>query len=86
MRNINIESEIQNLLRGSQIDPSHSNISSIYIAPTANVIDTVNLYNNYKDVLSVGGTGAIGYECILNGAKRVDLFDINYLQKCILNI
>lgn len=55
--------------------------SPIYIAATSNVTSTVDLYKDYNSVLSVGGTGAHGFEVALNGAKKVDLFDANYLQK-----
>ena len=55
--------------------------SSIYIAPTSNVKDTLALYSNYQSVLAVGGTGAFGYEALLHGAKQVDLFDTNELQR-----
>lgn len=55
--------------------------SPIYIAPTSNVKDTLALYSNYQRVLAVGSTGAHGYEALLNGAKQVDLFDVNKLQR-----
>lgn len=62
-------------------DPMYQKYSSIYIAPTANVVDTMKLYKDYSEVLSVGSTGAHCYEALLNGAKKVDMFDINELQK-----
>lgn len=42
---------------------------------------TLNLYANYQKVLAVGSTGAHGYEALLHGAKQVDLFDVNELQR-----
>lgn len=60
---------------------SFNQYSSIYMASTSNVIDTMSLYNDYKKVLAVGSTGAHGYEALLNGATKVDLFDINELQR-----
>lgn len=62
-------------------NPNHSKYSSIYLASTANVKDTLAIYDNYKSVLTVGGTGAHGFEAALNGAKKVDMFDINVLQR-----
>lgn len=61
--------------------PVYSLFSPIYIAATSNVTSTVDLYKGYSSVLSVGSTGAHGFEVALKGAKKVDLFDINYLQK-----
>lgn len=55
--------------------------SSIYLASTANVKGTMNLYKGTQKVLSVGETGAHGYEAALNGATKIDLFDINELQR-----
>lgn len=60
---------------------NYTSFSPIYIAATSNVTSMVQLYQNYNSVLSVGGTGAISYEVALNGAKNVDLFDVNFLQK-----
>jgi len=59
----------------------HSKYSPIYIATTSNVVETLKLYKNYERVLTVGGTGAHAYEALLNGAKEVDIFDINELQR-----
>lgn len=54
--------------------------SPIYIATTSHVKNTLDLYEGYRDVLSVCGTGAHAFEALLRGAKHVDLFDINQLQ------
>lgn len=62
-------------------DPTYEKYGSIYIATTANVVDTMKLYKNCNDVLAIGGTGAHCYEAILNGATTVDMFDVNELQK-----
>lgn len=58
-----------------------STYSSIYIATTSNVRNTLHLYHDYEQVLAVCGTGAHAYEALLHGAKHVDLFDINELQR-----
>lgn len=58
-----------------------STYSPIYIATTSNVRNTLHLYHDYEQVLSVCGTGAHAYEALLHGAKHVDLFDINELQR-----
>lgn len=55
--------------------------SPIYLATTSNVRNTLKVYRDYKKVLSVCGTGAHGYEALLHGVKKVDLFDINELQR-----
>lgn len=67
-------------------DTTHSKYSSIYIAPTSNVKDALKQYKDYKNVLSVGGTGAYGYEAALNGAQKVDMFDTNILQRMYYEI
>jgi len=64
----------------------HTKYSSIYIATTSNVIDTLKLYKNYERVLTMGGTGAHAYEALLNGAKEVYIFDINELQRLYFEI
>lgn len=62
-------------------EPVFGHYSPIYIVATSNVKDTINLYQNYDSVLSVGSTGAHGYEALLNGATKVDMFDVNELQR-----
>ena len=39
-----------------------------------------------KDVLTVGASGDHAFECILAGAKKVDTFDTNFLQKHIIEL
>lgn len=41
---------------------------------------------NGKDVLAVGASGDHAFECILAGAKNVDVFDVNYLQKHVIEL
>lgn len=59
----------------------YTRYSPIYLAATSNVKSTLALYRGYEKVLAVGSTGAHGYEAALNNAKKVDMFDINELQK-----
>lgn len=59
----------------------HLNYSPVYLASTENVIDLMKLYKNYETVLSIGSTGAQGFEAALNGARKINLFDINELQR-----
>lgn len=54
--------------------------SPIYIAPTSNVSDAVKLYDNVESALTVGSSGGFPYELALNGAKKIDCFDVNILQ------
>jgi len=61
--------------------PIYTEYSPIYLASTSNVKDTMALYGEKKDVLTVGGTGAHAYEALLRGAEHVDCFDVNFLQK-----
>lgn len=65
---------------------TYGQFSSIYIAPTGNVKDTMAPFRNAKRVLSVGGMGAFGFEGALNGATVVDFFDCNELQRCFFEL
>lgn len=69
-------------VKPKEIDDKFSKYSPIYIAPTSNVIDLVSLYtkNDFKSALVVGSQGAIVYELLLNGIKKIDCFDKNILQ------
>lgn len=58
-----------------------SKYSPIYLTATSNVKGLLSLYKDYESVLTVGSTGALGFEAAINGAKKVDMFDINKLQK-----
>lgn len=60
---------------------NYDTYDSIYIASTSNVKGTLELYKDYDSVLTVGSTGAHAYEAALHGAKKVDQFDINELQR-----
>lgn len=62
-------------------DANFSKHAPVYISATSNVKGLLALYKNYKRVLTVGGTGALGLEAAINGAKKIDMFDINELQK-----
>ncbi|MFI3260479.1 MAG: hypothetical protein R3Y13_02050 [bacterium] len=75
------KAKVGELLETNNTNLKHGDCSSIYISTTSNVIGTLNLYKDYEDVLSVGSTGAHGFEALLGGAKNVDLFDININQK-----
>lgn len=55
--------------------------SSIYIAPTSNVKGIINCYDDFSSILTVGSCGGIPFEALLKGAKKVDCFDKNELQK-----
>ena len=39
-----------------------------------------------KSVLSVAGSGDHAFECLLRDAKSVDTFDVNYLQKHVIEL
>lgn len=59
-----------------------------YLFTTENIgayLDKIPNIQN-QNVLSVCSSGDHAFECLLRGAKRVDVFDINYLQKYILEL
>lgn len=39
-----------------------------------------------KNVLTVTGSGDHAFECLVRGAKNVDTFDVNYLQRHVLEL
>lgn len=41
---------------------------------------------NGKKVLTVASSGDHAFECMLNGAQHIDTFDVNYLQKHIVEL
>lgn len=64
-------------------EDTFSRYSSIYLAPTSNLKDTVNLFDINKDnksALVVGSQGGLAFELLLKGYKRIDCFDKNVLQ------
>ncbi len=46
----------------------------------------MDLFPDKKEVLTVGATGALGFEAALRGAEKVDMFDINILQRMYFEI
>lgn len=71
-------------LVSKKLTPGLSNYGtydSVYMAATSNVKGTFKLYKDYDSVLTVGATGAHAYEAALSGAKKIDQFDINELQR-----
>lgn len=62
-------------------DTTYTEYSPVYLGATSNVKGTMSLYKGYENVLAIGATGAHGYEAALNGAKKVDMFDVNELQR-----
>ena len=67
-------------------DSSYGQFSSIYMAPTGNVVDTMAPFKNAAHVLTVGGAGAFGLEAKINKAKKVDIFDCNELQRLFFEL
>lgn len=59
-----------------------------YLFTTENLSEYLNQIPNIQNqnVLSVCSSGDHALECLLRGAKYVDVFDINYLQKHILEL
>ena len=51
----------------------------------AGYLDKMNKLTG-KKVLAVAGSGDHAFECLLRGAKQVDVFDVNYLQKHIVEL
>ena len=60
----------------------------VYLFTTENIsgyLDKIPSFEN-KNVLSVCASGDHAFECLLRGAKKVDVFDINYLQQYVLEL
>ncbi len=63
-------------------DYHYTTYSPFYTGPLMNakgILDVINVED--KKVLSLGAAGLLGFESLIKGAKQIDLFDINYLQK-----
>lgn len=88
MENINLNealNEVTSVINNKNEDKTgdiYSKYASIYLAPTSNVKDTINLFdtNNINTSLVVLGSGAYIYELLLKGVKEIDAFDINVFQ------
>lgn len=74
-------SKLTELLESKETNLIHESNTSIYLSTTSNVKGMLNVCGKKNKVLSVGSTGAQGFEALLNGATKVDLFDINQYQK-----
>lgn len=63
-------------------DPVNNMFYSIYPFTTENINGYINLFNiKDKDILTVGASGDHTLNLKLNGAKKVDYFDINPFSK-----
>ena len=88
MENINVAESIQKLPIVAEDNNKRisgdvfGKYSAIYIAPTSNIKDSVNLLDtdNYDNALVVGANGAYINELLLKGIKTIDAFDINVYQ------
>ncbi len=60
----------------------------VFLFSNENVAGYLDKMNNLtgKKVLAVAGSGDHAFECLLRGAKQVDVFDVNYLQKHIVEL
>ncbi len=62
--------------------------SPVFLFANENISGYLSQINSVQDktVLSVAASGDHAFECLLAGAKQVDLFDINYLQKHVVEL
>lgn len=60
----------------------------VFLFTNENIADYLKQLGNVsgKDVLTVAASGDHAFESFLCGAKRVDTFDINYLQKHVMEL
>ncbi len=60
----------------------------VFLFTNENIPGYLSQMNNVanKNVLTVTGSGDHAFECLVRGAKRVDTFDVNYLQGHILEL
>lgn len=86
-KNINItealDYSLQLMHKPVEQEDTFSSYSPIYLAPTSNLKDMVNLFNVNKDnksALVVGSQGGLAFELLLKGYKKIDCFDKNILQ------
>lgn len=58
-----------------------------FLFSTENLAGTYNaIPPRGKDILAVCGSGDHAFDAYLNGAHRVDLFDFNILQECVMRL
>lgn len=68
--------------------PNFSWSCPVFLFTTENIsgyLKQIQSFEN-KNVLSVCSSGDHAFECLLRGAKKVDVFDINYLQQYVLEL
>ena len=60
----------------------------VFLFTNENIADYLKKLGNVsgKDVLTVAASGDHAFESFLCGAKNVDTFDINYLQKHVMEL
>jgi hypothetical protein len=62
--------------------------SRVFVFTNENTCDYIGNFGEFKDknVLSVASSGDQAFEAILAGAKHVDTFDVNIMQKYIMGL
>ena len=76
------------LRNGPNFYSQYSWNSPVFLFTNENIQGYLNQMNSVsgKDVLTVGASGDHAFECILAGAKNVDTFDTNFLQKHVIEL
>lgn len=66
---------------------NHNAFGHVYLFTNENVADYINRFDmRGKRILSVAAGGDHAFECLLSGASFVDMFDVNYAQKVIVEL
>ena len=76
------------LRNGANHQSTYNWRAPVFLFSNENIAGYLDKMNNLagKKVLTVAGSGDHAFECLLRGAKQVDVFDVNYLQKHVIEL
>lgn len=84
---IDIDKVVKTITSGYSLDFEFGKYSKIYMHTTENIKDFIRCFDlKDKDVFTVAGSGDQALNAYACGAKSVDIFDINPLTKCSVDL
>ncbi len=84
---IDIDKVVKTITSGYSLDFEFGKYSKIYMHTTENIKDFIRCFDlKDKDVFTIAGSGDQALNAYSYGAKSVDIFDINPLTKCSVDL
>lgn len=84
---IDIDKVVKTISSGYSLDFEFGKYSKIYMHTTENIKDFIRCFDlKDKDVFTIAGSGDQALNAYSYGAKSVDIFDINPLTKCSVDL